>query len=303
MPIARPTVTSSSGRYRAGSPKLVPQSRNPAATTTTPATAPAAKRGGRSGLAADEVRPGRAVDVDRHGRGLVLLRFELLHRIDGRGRRIADSRRDLPGQLRPNVARGVDAWQARLHRRVGYQESQRVVLDVFAMIEELHVRLEADEDEQSGDLQRPGLPRDHVFQRDLFHLAVLTLDLGDGRVGDQLDLGVLACRLDEDGLGAKVLAAVDDVDLLCVAGQKDALLERRVAAADHGDLFLLEEGPVTHGALRNAAPLELALTRDAELLGLAARGQNDVVRRVLSVLGLHDVLRAAPADPGDADGL
>ena len=99
-----------------------------------------------------------------------------------------------------------------------------------------------------------------------------------------------------------MLPTVDDVDLLCVARQKDALLQRRVSAADHGDLFLFEKGPVADGALRNAAPLKLALTRDAELLGLAARGQNDVVRRVLSVFGLHDVLRAAPADPGDADG-
>src|SRR5256884_4301695 len=288
MPIARPTVTSSSGRYRAGSPKLIPQSRNPAAMTTSPATAPAAKRGGRFGLAADEVRPGRAVDVDRHGRGLVLLRFQLLHRIDGGGRRIADSRRDLSGQLRPNVAGGVDAWQARLHRRVGHQESERVVLDVLSMIEELDIRLKADEDEEPGDLQWPALPRDHVFQRDLFHLAVLTLDLGDGRVGDQLDLGVLAGRLDEDGLGAKVLATVDDVDLLCVARQKDALLQRRVTAPDDRDLLLFEEGPVTDGALRNAAPLELALARDAEPLRLAARGQDHVVRRVLPVLGVHD---------------
>src|SRR6266567_6604975 len=114
MPIARPTVTSSSGRYSAGSPKLIPHSRSPAATTNTPATAPAAKRGGRSGLAADEVRPRRAVEVDRHGRWLVLLRFQLLHRIDGGGGGVADSRRDLAGQLRPNVAGGVDAWQARL---------------------------------------------------------------------------------------------------------------------------------------------------------------------------------------------
>src|SRR5438132_7607476 len=153
MPIARPTVTSSSGRYRAGSPKLIPQSRNPAAVTISPATAPAAKRGGRSGLAADEVRPGRAVDVDRHGRGRVLPRFQLLHRIDGGGRRIADSRRDLPGQLRPNVAGGVDAWQARLHRRVGHQESERVVLDVRSMIEELDIRVKADEDQEPGGLQ------------------------------------------------------------------------------------------------------------------------------------------------------
>src|SRR5438477_12781761 len=104
--------------------------------TNTAATAPAAKRGGGSGLAADEVRPSRAVAVDRHGRGLVLLRFQLLHRTDGGGRRIADSRRAPTGQLPPDVAAGVGAWQARLHRRVGHQESERVVLDVPPLIEE-----------------------------------------------------------------------------------------------------------------------------------------------------------------------
>src|SRR5260370_26852851 len=177
------------------------------------------------------------------------------------------------------------------------------MLDVFPMIEELDVRLKADEDENAGDLQRAGLAGDDVLQRDLLNLAVLTLDLSDGRVGDQFDLGVLACRLDQHGLGAKLLAPVDDVHLLCVARQKDALLQRRVATTDHGELLLFEEGPIADGALRTTAPLELVLSRDAELLRLTARGQNDKVRGVLAVLGLDDLLVPAAMDTGDAGGL
>src|SRR4030081_2248718 len=98
-------------------------------------------------------------------------------------------------------------------------------------------------------------------------MAVLPLDLGDGRVGDQLDFWVLVRGLDQDGLSAKLLAPVDDVNLLRVARQEDAFLQRSVAAADHRDLLLLEEGAIAHGALRNPAPLELGLARDAEFLG------------------------------------
>src|SRR6202171_240642 len=145
------------------------------------------------------------------------------------------------------------------------------MLDVFPMIEELDVRLKPDEDEQAGHLQRPGLTRGNVFQRDLLDLAVLTLDLGDDRVGDQLDLGMLKRRLDQNGLGPELLAPVDDVDLLREAGQEHALLEGGIAATDHGHLLFPEEGAITDRALRNAATLELALAGDAKLERLPPR--------------------------------
>ena len=71
-------------------------------------TAPAATRGGRDGLGADEVRPGWAVKIDGDRRRRVPLRLELLDRVDRGGRRIADRGRDLPGQLRPHVTGGVE---------------------------------------------------------------------------------------------------------------------------------------------------------------------------------------------------
>src|SRR5256885_2302197 len=279
----------------------MPQSRSPRATTNGPRTAPAV-RGGRAGLAADEIRPGRAVEVDRHGRGLVLLGFELLYRVDGGGGRITDGGGGLPCELGPRIAGRIDAGQASLHRRVRYQEAQRVVLDVIPMIKELDVRGKPDEDKQPGDRERARLAGDDVLQRDLLDLAVRTLNLGDRRVGDQLDLGVLACRLDQDGLGAKLLPPVDDVDLLGVARQEDTLLQRRVAAPDDRNLLPSEERAIADGALRNAASLELGLARDAELLRLTTRGQDDEVSRELTVLGLHHLLVPAPLDAGHAGG-
>src|SRR6202043_2870721 len=118
--------------------------------------------------------------------------------------------------------------------------------------------LKTDEDEQAGDLQRPGLARHNVLQCDLLDLAILTRDFGDDRVGDQLNLLMLACRLDQNGLRPELLAPVDDVDLLREASQKPPLLERRVTASDHRHFLFLEESAITDRALRDTATLELA---------------------------------------------
>src|SRR6202171_6742897 len=88
---------------------------------------------------------------------------------------------------------------------------------------------------------------------------------------------MLACRLDENGLGPELLAPVDDVDLLREAGQEHTLLERGITTSDHGHLLFLEEGAIADGALRDAAALELGLARDAELQRFATRGEETEV--------------------------
>ena len=93
---------------------------------------------------------------------------------------------------------------------------------------------------------------------------------------------------------------MNDVHLLGIASQEDAFLQRRVAAADDSDDLLLEEGAITHRALRHAASLELTFTRNTQLLGLSAGGQDDKVRGVFAILGLDDLLVAAPVDGRDA---
>src|SRR2546430_8440749 len=255
-------------------------------------------RGPRAGLAADEVWPGWPVQVDRNRGGLVLLALELL---DGAGRRcrgVAGGGRDLSGQLRADVAGRVQTGETGLHRRVGHEEPKWIVLQVDAMIEKLHVRLEADEDEDPGDRQRPGQPRHHVFQGDLLHLALFTFDFGHDGIGDQLDLRILARRFHQNGLGAKLLAPVDDVDLARVARQEDALLQGGVTATYHRDHLFLEEGAVTDSALGHAAALELTLAGDAQFLRLAASRQDYEFGHILAVLRLDDFLTAFLPDDG-----
>src|SRR2546422_8381386 len=94
-------------------------------------------RGPRAGLAADEVWPGRPVEVDRNRGGLVLLGLELLDGVDGRGGGIANGGRDLPGQLRADVAGRVDTRQTGLHRRVGHEEAEWIGLDGVLMVQEI----------------------------------------------------------------------------------------------------------------------------------------------------------------------
>jgi len=64
---------------------------------------------------------------------------------------------------------------------------------------------------------------------------------------------------------------MDDVDLVGELGEEQALLDRRVAAADDGHRPALVQGAVAGRAPRHAAPDELSLAGDAGTLGLDAR--------------------------------
>ena len=74
-------------------------------------------------------------------------------------------------------------------------------------------------------------------------------------------------------------------------GDEDRVLHRRVAAADHDHLLVLEEGPVADAAGGDAAAAELDLARDAEPARLGPHRQDH---------GLGEVLLVAEEDPLDA---
>ena len=57
-----------------------------------------------------------------------------------------------------------------------------------------------------------------------------------------------------DLAGAELVAAVDDRDLVGELGQEGRLLDRRVAAADDGDVLAAEEEPIARGTRRHAVP-------------------------------------------------
>ena len=57
---------------------------------------------------------------------------------------------------------------------------------------------------------------------------------------------------------------MDDVDLAGETGEEGRLLDRRVAAADHRDLLITEEEPVTGGTGGEAMADELDLAVEPE---------------------------------------
>ena len=74
--------------------------------------------------------------------------------------------------------------------------------------------------------------------------------------------------------GPELVAPVDDIHLLGVAGEIVGLLHGGVAAADHGDGLALEEGSVAHRAVGDSPAGVLQLARHLQLGGRAARGED-----------------------------
>jgi len=88
-----------------------------------------------------------------------------------------------------------------------------------------------------------------------------------------------------------------DVELLCETGEEQALLERRVAAADDREIRPLEERTVADRAVRDAAAVVLLLADDPKLRRLAADGDDHGIRRQLGpILEGHDLAIALGAN-------
>ena len=80
-----------------------------------------------------------------------------------------------------------------------------------------------------------------------------------------LDLVVQA--LDQDLLGAELVAAMDEVYLLGDVGQIERLFHGGVAAADHGHFLIAVEEAVTGSAGGDAAALEGLFGGQAQVFG------------------------------------
>ena len=76
-------------------------------------------------------------------------------------------------------------------------------------------------------------------------------------------------------------------------GEEHRLFERRVAAADHGDVLALEEEPIARGAPRDAAAGEPLLALDPELAVGRPHREHDGVRAVLDTVDGADRLHGA----------
>jgi hypothetical protein len=158
------------------------------------------------------------------------------------------------------------------------------VVHVQLAFEDAGVRLVADGDEQAvhghigdgavvGRLDLDAGDAAVVAHHFLQRVVVLDDDLAFG------DLGVQA--VDQDRLGAELVAAVDQRDLGGDVRQVQRLLDGGVAAADHGHFLAAIEEAVAGGAGRHALAHERLFRRQAQVLRRGA-GRDD--QRVAGVL-------------------
>src|SRR6266851_590458 len=203
------------------------------------------------------------------GSGGVLKRSDVHRSGHRRGGAVTDSRRDLLGQLRANVADCPHALHRGLHVAVGDDVAGVVV--IYVHLEKTRVGHETDEDEDAshGKLLDSAVL---LVAHDV-HLAV-ALDLLHLRVEDELDLRIRLRPIDQDRLRPQLAPAVNDVDLRRVAGEKFTLFHGRVPTADHRQLLALEERAIADRAVAHAATPELLLTGHLQVARQTARGHD-----------------------------
>ena len=97
-------------------------------------------------------------------------------------------------------------------------------------------------------------------------------DFLDRAVPDHRHLGVIEQALLQDFFSAQAVAAMDQGDLGGKIGQVKRFFHRRIAAADHDNLFAAIEKPVAGRAGRDAKALEFLLGWQAQPLGLGTGG-------------------------------
>src|SRR5690242_20328886 len=87
--------------------------------------------------------------------------------------------------------------------------------------------------------------------------VLLAANFVNGAVPHHSDLGILEQSLLQDALGAEMIAPVHDGHLRSEIGEKQRLLNRGIAAANHDDLLAAVEESVAGRARRDAKSLEL----------------------------------------------
>ena len=116
-----------------------------------------------------------------------------------------------------------------------------------------------------------------------------------------LDLVVGDRPVDHDLRRPERVAPVEQVDLGREAGEVGRLLERGVAAADHGDLAVLEEEAVACRAGRHAAPAQPGLAVEPEPQRRGARGDDHGLCPVLGATGPDPERPLGEVHPIDVD--
>ncbi len=189
------------------------------------------------------------------------------------------------------VAAGEDTGEVGPGRRV-LDQDVAVGVEFDLPAEQFGAGVVPDRHEEAGDVQLLldlGLD---VAQDQAVDLVVAEYVHHLG-VPDELDLVVGERPLLHDLGGAKLVPAVDDIDLTSEPGEERRLLHRGVAAPDDGDVLLAEEEPVARRAPRDAVPGKPLLVLQAQLPVARTGGQDDGAGPVLVARAVLDDLDVA----------
>src|SRR5690606_23890791 len=157
------------------------------------------------------------------------------------------------------------------------------VFHVELAFEDAGVGLMADGDESAGDGQVFGGAGVGVAYAHAGDAAVVAQDFDEGVEQLQLHVAILDLvhqLVDQDGLGAEFVAAVNQRNHAADVRQVQGFFHGRVAAAHHDDVLVLVEKPVAGGASRYAAAHEGLFGGQAQVLGRGAGGDDEGVAGV-----------------------
>src|SRR6266852_6160177 len=189
---------------------------------------------------------------------------DVLVRGYGRCRRITRRCSDLPRELRPQIASHEKARDRRHHG----------VVEVSG--DNTGIRPEPYKNEQAGRFEERPLLRHEIVKAESRHpVPRISLDFFRDRVPDHLDLRIVEYVLLENLRCAKLVAAMDQINLARVPRQKISLLTGGVSTTNDGHDLLLEERSIADRAVRYSLARVLQLTRNPELDGSSASGHDD----------------------------
>src|SRR5579859_6594892 len=235
----------------------------------------------KSSSPTDSARSARAPLPVGGGDGLRLAhRLEPALGVDGRLAAITGSGHRLPVAVVVDIAGDEDA----LDRRASLADHPQVaaLIGLELADEEVGVRLVADGDEQAPDLEARGFARGGIAELERADRRV-TLDLEHLSVPAHLDLRVAQRAVLHDPAAAELIATHEHRDLAREPGEEERLLERGVSTADHRDLAIAEEEPVTGGASAHPTTAKVLLGREAQPERRGAGGDDHRVAGVLVV--------------------
>src|SRR5215510_13703779 len=189
----------------------------------------------------------------------------------GRDRPLSNCGRHAQTRWSADVSRRIDHFYRSLLALIDLDKTGLVHLGLAA--KHFGVRRDAHSDEDSFSVDDFDFARARVFDDQSFDAFAALDGFGLGVVDDR-DAGVLLRLFEPIWARAVSVRAVNERDARADAGQEQAVLHGRIAAADDRDFLSRVEAVVAGGREADAANLELFFAGNAEP-SFASAGRND----------------------------